>query len=56
MQNQQKGMPHTQKKYQGNAPSMMEVIKIFAGINLSGAYCTYCTVETDGGRKTGTEN
>jgi hypothetical protein len=27
MQNQQKDMPHTQKKFQGNAPSMKEVWK-----------------------------
>jgi hypothetical protein len=43
-----KSMPHTQKKCQGNAPSMKEVIKKMysTALNLSGAYCMHLKKNT----------
>jgi hypothetical protein len=41
-QHQHKGKPHTQGKFQDAAISVKEVIKLFRGVNLSGAHCTVC--------------
>jgi hypothetical protein len=47
-QHQHKGKPHTQEKFQDAAISVKEVIKLFRGINLSGAHCTYTKLELIG--------
>jgi hypothetical protein len=38
-QHQHKGKPHTQEKFQDAAISVKEGIKLFRGVNLSGAHC-----------------
>jgi hypothetical protein len=38
-QHQHKGKPHTQEKFQDAAIYVKEVIKLFRGVNLSGAHC-----------------
>jgi hypothetical protein len=39
-QHQHKDKAHTQEKFQDDAISVKEVIKLFRGVNLSGAHCT----------------
>jgi hypothetical protein len=39
-QHQHKGKPQTQEQFQDAAISLKEVIKLFRGVNLSGAHCT----------------